>query len=112
MKKLDTNGTTLSEQEMNLIFQWRSLQDAVFEVGLQDGLPIHARINILGLFQRKPVSLYPLTSEESYVLEWIKKISYGKIILLVKNGLPQLVETSSFANLRFDKLSEDIKFEG
>lgn len=112
MKKIDTNGTVLQEAERNLIFQWRSLQNAVFEIGIQDKLPIHARINILGFLQRKPVSLYPLTSEEIYILEWIKKISYGKIILVVKQGVPQLAETSSFANLRFDKLSSDIEFEG
>lgn len=112
MRKIDTNGTVLQEAERNLIFQWRSLQDAVFEVSLQDGIPIHARVNILGLLSRKPVSLYSLTQEEIYILEWIKKISYGKIILLVKQGVPQLAETSSFANLRFDKLSDDITFAG
>lgn len=112
MKKINTNGKTLKEAERNLIFQIRSLADAVLEVSLQDGIPIHARLNILGLMRRQSVSLYPLTPEEIYILEWIKKISYGKIILLIRQGIPQLAETSSFANLRFDKLSEDVIFEG
>ena len=109
---IDSNGFQLNPYEEYLILRLRSYTDAVLEVSTKEGLPQIGKLNITGLRERLRVRLYPLTDNEKYLINWLRLVPYGKLIVIIQGGIPSLAESSSFASLNLQQFPEDIEFDG
>lgn len=95
----------LSNKELDCLLLIRTLErPSVIEITIQDSLPITASIKYPDFLRRKPVSDSPLSDDERKLLELIKFVKFGKLVVRL-SGDNLIVQGDSRQNVRLGNIN-------